>query len=141
MIYKFRQDPVSKIILVSVELDDMHEFEMVLDTAASITTFDINPLRMAYYPIDKIIEQTMVETASGKMDVDIIQTKAISAFGHTVHGMKVQMYDFLKHGILSDYDGLLGLDFFKNTVFTINMDEQTIKVKSKKSKRYEQNPL
>ena len=132
MTYQFEREPISGIILVYVQLDEKFKFKMALDTAASITTFDLNPLRMAYYPIDKIIEQTLVETASGKMDVDIIQTKAISAFGHTVHGMKVQMYDFLKHGILSDYDGLLGLDFFKNTVFTIDMDEQTIEVKSKK---------
>ena len=51
-----------------------------------------------------------------------------SAFGHTVRGMKVQMYDFYKHGILSDYDGLLGLDFFKNTKFCIDMNNQTIEV-------------
>ena len=31
-----------------------------------------------------------------------------------------------------DFDGLLGLDFFENTVFTIDMEEQTIEVKSKK---------
>ena len=52
-----------------------------------------------------------------------------TAFGHTVRGMKVQMYDFLKYGIMADYDGLLGLDFFENTEFTINMKNQTIEVK------------
>ena len=134
MIYKFRQDPLSKIILVSVELDDMHEFEMALDTAASCTTFDINPLYMAKYPVGNIIETVMVETAAGAMEVDVIETKAISAFVHTVHGMKIQVYDFLKQGVISDYDGLLGLDFFENTVFTIDMEEQTIEVKSKKKR-------
>jgi len=62
------------------------------------------------------------------MEVDVIETKSVSAFGHTVRGMKVQIYDFLKHGILSDYDGLLGLDFFENTEFRINMKNQTIEV-------------
>ena len=63
------------------------------------------------------------------MEVDIIQTKVISAFGHTVRDMKVQVYDYLKHGILSDYDGVLGLDFFKDTEFTVNMKNHTIEVK------------
>jgi hypothetical protein len=59
---------------------------------------------------------------------EIYETKVISAFGHTVRGMKVQMYDFFKHGIISDYDELLGLDFFENTEFRINMKNQTIEV-------------
>ena len=57
------------------------------------------------------------------------KTKVISTFGHTVHDMNVQVYDFLKHGIISDYDGVLGLDFFEDTEFTINMKNQTIEVK------------
>jgi len=132
MTYKFVKDPKGEVIFVSVWLDRKREFKMVLDTAASLTTFDINALRMIYYPTGNLIETGQVETANGIVEVDIIKTDTISAFGHTVSGMKVQMYDFLKHGILSDYDGLLGLDFFKNTVFTIDMDEQTIEVKSKK---------
>jgi len=115
--------------MVAVLVDKEYVFKMALDTAASITTFDINPLRMAYYPIGDIIETGLVETASGFMDVGIIQTNAISAFGHTVHGMKVQVYDFLAHRIISDYNGVLGLDFFEDTEFTINMINQTIEVK------------
>ena len=102
---------------------------MAIDTAASITTFDFNPLHMANYPTGNIIETTMVETANGMMEVDIIQTNVLSAFGHSVRGMKVQMYDFLKRGVISDYDGVLGLDFFENTEFTVNMKNQTIEVK------------
>jgi len=132
MTYKFKIDQKSGVIFVHVRLDNMHTFKMVLDTGASSTTFDVNPLRMAYYPIDKMEETAMVETAAGIMEVDAIKTKAISAFGHTVRDMKVQVYDFLKQGIISDYDGLLGLDFFKNTAFTIDMINQTIEVKQPK---------
>jgi len=129
MTYQFKREPISGIIMVAVLVDKEYVFKMALDTAASITTFDINPLRMAYYPIGDIIETGLVETASGFMDVGIIQTNVISAFGHTVSGMKVQVYDFLAHGIISDYNGVLGLDFFENTEFTINMKNQTIEVK------------
>ena len=128
MTYPFETDPISRLIYVDIRLGDDHKFRMMLDTGATTTTFDINPLYLADYPIGNIVEKGLVETASGMMEVDIIETKVISAFGHTVRGMKVQMYVFFKHGILSDYDGLLGLDFFENTEFRINMKNQTIEV-------------
>jgi predicted aspartyl protease len=128
MIYTFEKEPKSGLILVDILIDGIYDFKMMLDTGASYTTFDFNPLYIAGYPIGNIVGTGMVETASGKMEVDVIETKAISALGHTVHGMKIQMYDFFKHGIISDYDGLLGLDFFENTKFTIDMNHQTIEV-------------
>jgi len=128
MTYQFKKDPVNGQILVYIVLDEFYKFKMMLDTGATNTTFDINPLYLSDYPIGNIIETITVETASGMMEVDIFQTKIISAFGHTVRNLKVQVYDFLKHGIMSDYDGLLGLDFFENTEFRINMKNQTIEV-------------
>ena len=129
MTYKFERDKVSGIILFTVMLDKKHKMKMALDTGASSTTFDINALLMANYPIGNIIETGMVETANGIMEVGIIQTDVISAFGHIVRGMTVQIYDFLARGIMSDYDGVLGLDFFEDTMFCIDMKNQTIEVK------------
>jgi hypothetical protein len=126
--HTFEREPISGLILVHIWVDEKYKFKMMLDTGASFTTFDLNPLYFADYPLGNIVGTEMVETASGKMEVNIIKTGAITAFGHTVRGMKVQMYDFLKHGIISDYDGLLGLDFFENTEFRINMKKQTIEV-------------
>jgi len=137
MIYRFKREPISKIILVDILVDEIYEFKMALDTAASITTFDVNALRALYYPTGETIETGMVETASGIMPVDIIETSTISAFGHTVSGMNVQVYDYLVYGIISGYDGVLGLDFFENTVFTIDMEEQTIEVKIKRELKTE----
>ena len=136
MTYPFETDPISRLIYVDIKVEE-HNFRMMLDTGASSTTFDINALLFVGYPIGNVVGVNIVETASGMMDVDVIETKVISAFGHTVRGMKVQMYDFYKHGIISDYDGLLGLDFFENTEFRINtcacthstsMKNQTIEV-------------
>ena len=129
MIYYF--EIVSGVILVDVMLDEDLEFKMMLDTGASHTTFDINALYVSGYPVGHVIGKGLVETANGIVEVDIIKPKSISAFGHTVSSMNVQLHDFMKHGILSDYDGLLGLDFFKNTKFTIDMDNQTIEVFSR----------
>ena len=128
MIYQFEREPISGIIMVAVLVDKEYVFKMALDTGASITTFDINPLKMAYYPMGDIIETGLVETASGFMYVSIIKTNTISAFGHTVRDMKVQVYDFLAHGIISEYNGVLGLDFLENTKFTIDLINQTIEI-------------
>jgi hypothetical protein len=128
MTYPFETDPISGMIFVYIMVNEEYRFRMLLDTGATSTTFDINALLLADYPIDHVVDINTVETAIGKTDVDVIETKVITAFGHTVCGMKVQMYDFYKHGILSDYDGLLGLDFFENTTFTIDMKNQTIEV-------------
>ena len=128
MTYPFEKDLGSGLILMTVKLGEKEVFKMVLDTAASLTTFDSNVLYMTNYPIGNVVEKGMIETANGIVEVDIIEIDEISAFGRTVCGMKVQIYDFLAHGIISDYDGLLGLDFFESTRFCIDMKNQTVEI-------------
>ena len=128
MTYDFERDP-SGIILIYALLDGKHKMKMALDTAASSTTFDINALLMAEYPINDVIETGLVETANGIVEVNVVKTNTISAFGHTANDVSIQIYNYLAHGILSDYDGVLGIDFLENTEFTINMKNQTIEVK------------
>lgn len=130
MTYQFAREPKSGIILLDVELDNFHEMKMALDTGASHTTFDINALLLAGFPIGNITEKGLVETANGLVKVDIFKVESLTALGHIVCNVKVQVYDFLAHGIISGYDGVLGLDFFENTEFSINMKNQTIEIKS-----------
>jgi hypothetical protein len=101
---------------------------MVLDTAASHTTFDATALYMAGYAVGSALETSAVETANGIVEVSIFEVDCITALGHTVRQIPIQVYDFLAHGILSDYDGLLGLDFFEDTVLCIDMKNQTISI-------------
>jgi len=129
MTYRFEKDPDGGIILVTVLLENKHSFKMVLDTAASRTTFDSTALYLAGYSIGTALETSAVETANGIVEVDVFEVDCLTALGHTVHRMPVQVYDFLAHGILSDYDGLLGLDFFENTVLCIDMKNYTIDIK------------
>jgi len=131
MTYQFEREPISGIILVYVWLNEDYKMKMVFDTGASYTTFDINALHFVGYPLGKITETGMVETANGKIEVGICSVEKIEAFGHVVREVPVQLYDYLKHGIISDYDGVLGLDFLEKTKFEIDMIEQTIEIKSK----------
>jgi len=94
MTYPFETDPVSRLIYVYIQVDEDIKFRMMFDTGATNTTFDINALIVAGFPVGNVVGVNTVETAIGMMKVDVIETKSISAFGHTVRGMKVQMYDF-----------------------------------------------
>ena len=130
MRYEFERDKDSGVILVTVELDGLHSFKMLLDTGASTTTFDFNSLHLVGYAINHALDTNPVETANGIIKVNSFQALSISAFGHTVKNISMQIYDFIAHGIISDYDGVLGLDFFQNTVFTIDMVNNTIQLNS-----------
>jgi hypothetical protein len=130
MKYNFEKDPEGEIIFVSVKLDGIHTFKMLLDTGASRTTFDITALLAIGYDVkDHLpVETKMIETANGAVKVSVFEAAVITALGHTVRHIPVQVYDFLEHGILSDYEGVLGLDFFKDTVLTIDLANCTIEI-------------
>jgi hypothetical protein len=44
----------------------------------------------------------------------------------TKEKFQIQVYDFLAHGIFSDYNGLLGLDFLEGCKFCIDMKNNII---------------
>jgi len=128
MIYHFEKDTDGGIILLNVQLDGKHIFKMVLDTGASRTTIDATALYMADYKMNNMLETCAIETANGIVEVEVFEIHSLTTLGYTKHRMSVQVYDFLAHGILSDYDGLLGLDFFEDTAFCIDMKNNTIEV-------------
>jgi predicted aspartyl protease len=128
MICRFERDPIGGTILVIVKLDKIHTFKMMLDTGASRSTFDNTALCMAGYSIGNLKEKSAIETANGIVEVGVIKVGSLTALGHSVSDVSVQIYDFIAHGILSDYDGVLGIDFFENTKFCIDMKNQTIEV-------------
>ena len=111
-------------------MDGVRTFKMMLDTGASRTTFDTTALCMAGYSVGDLTEKSAIETANGIVKVGVIQVGSLTALGHSVSNVSVQVYDFIAHGIISDYDGVLGLDFFENTKFSIDMIKQTIEVES-----------
>jgi predicted aspartyl protease len=128
MKYRFERDPEGGIILVNVQLDGKHTFKMVLDTGASRTTIDTTALYMADYNIGNTSETSAIETANGLVEVEVFEVNSLTALGYTKRHLPIQVYDFLAHGILSDYDGLLGLDFFEGAAFCIDMTNDTIEI-------------
>jgi predicted aspartyl protease len=126
MTYKFRREPESGLILVNIEIDEKYELKMIFDTGATNTTIDSNALYLLGYDLKDNIGYVEIETANGIIETEIFEIRTFSSIGLVKQNFQIQVYDFLAHGIFSDYNGLLGLDFLEGTKFCIDMSQNTI---------------
>jgi predicted aspartyl protease len=120
MIYPLKRDRESGLIVVSIEIDKKYRLKMMLDTGASNTTIDSNALFLLGYDLKDSIGIVEIETANGVIESSLFEVRHFQAFGLEKEHFEIQVYDFLAHGIFSDYDGLLGLDFLEGTKFCID---------------------
>ena len=130
MNYKFKREPESGLILVNVEIDDKYELKMILDTGATNTTIDSNALYLLGYDLKDNIGSVEIETANGIIETEVFEINSFASLGMKKHNFQIQVYDFLAHGIFSDYNGLLGLDFLEGTKFCIDTRENIITLTS-----------
>ena len=128
MIYKFKREPESGLILVNIEIDKKYELKMILDTGATNTTIDSNALYLLGYDLKDSIGTVEIETANGIIETEVFEIHSFSSLGIEKEKFEIQVYDFIAHGIFSDYNGLLGLDFLEGTKFCIDTNENTISV-------------
>jgi predicted aspartyl protease len=128
MIYKFKREPESGLILVNIEIDKKYELKMILDTGATNTTIDSNALYLLGHDLKDSIGTVEIETANGIIETDVFEIVSFSSLGIEKQKFEIQVYDFIAHGIFSDYNGLLGLDFLEGTKFCIDTNENTISI-------------
>lgn len=126
MTYNFKREPESGLVLVNIEIDNKYELKMILDTGATNTTIDSNALYLLGYDLKDNIGSVEIETANGIIETEIFEINQFSSLGLTKQNFQLQVYDFFAHGILSDYNGLLGLDFLDGTNFCVNTKNNTI---------------
>jgi predicted aspartyl protease len=128
MKYSFKREPESGLILVNVEIDNKYELKMVLDTGATHTTIDSNALYLLGYNIKDSTGMVEIETANGIIETSVFEIKRFASLGLIKEQFQIQVYDFLAHGIFTDYNGLLGLDFLEGTEFCVNTRTNTITI-------------
>lgn len=128
MIYKFKREPESGLILVNVEIDKKYELKMILDTGATNTTIDSNALYLLGYDLKDSNGIVEIETANGIIETQVFEIDSFSSLGIEKEKFEIQVYDFIAHGIFSDYNGLLGLDFLERTKFCIDTNKNTISI-------------
>ncbi len=131
MTYSFERMADGGLIIVSITLDKKSKLRMVLDTGCSNTTIDSNALYLAGYELKDAIELVEIETANGIVESEVFEVRQMKSMGITKNSFQIQVYDFLSHGIFSNYDGLLGLDFLVGTKFCIDTDLNEITIHNK----------
>lgn len=128
MTFKFKREFNSGLIIVNVEIDDKFELKMVLDTGATNTTIDSNAMYLLGHDLKDSIGFVEIETANGIIETELFEINSINSLGISKTNFQIQVYDFISHGVFSDYNGLLGLDFLESNKFCIDTIMNTIEI-------------
>lgn len=124
---RFELTDEDSLVLVDIELYDL-PFTLAVDTGATHTVIDLTALLMAGYALKDAKGIVQMETAKGILDAYIFEVSEFKALGITLHNFSVCSYDFLANSVLASIDGVLGLDFYKGKVLTIDFQKFIIKL-------------
>ena len=124
----FSLETEDSLILVPTFVED-EVVSLVLDTGASHTIIDLTKLLIIGYRLSDSLGTVQFETAQGVVDAHVFNIKYLKALGHIKRDLKICSYDFLGNNVLSEIDGVLGLDFFKDTELWISFKKFLIDLK------------
>jgi Aspartyl protease len=116
------------VIIVNASIEGKFKFRLALDSAATHTTIDSNVLYFSGYELKNSKGEKEIETSNGIIIVETYDIGHLECLGITKTDFEVQVYDFLAHGITSDYDGVIGLNFLKEHKFCIDIVKGEVSV-------------
>lgn len=111
--YAFSLETDEDVIIVD-SLIDNYPIRLAIDTAATQTVIDWNMLMMIGYSPKNGGECVQLETSNGVIEAQQFTLNHFDALDDKRKNIDVLTYDFIEKGILSPYDGILGLDFFRS---------------------------
>ena len=119
--YKFKLVPKTGVIVVKAYVNG-YKLNLLLDTGATNTVIDYNILLMSDidFRLVETEQRLMFETASGVINAQWVNVDSFISLGIHNVDFNFATYDFLFEGIIPEYDGMLGLDFFQNNKICIN---------------------
>ncbi|MDZ7881321.1 MAG: retroviral-like aspartic protease family protein [Saprospiraceae bacterium] len=123
----FERENDEKLIVIDCKVQK-HKVFLALDTGASHTTIDLAALIIAGYSVSDALREVEMETASGVIKAYVFKIKTFLALDTILKDIEICSYDFLSYQLLTDFDGVLGLDFFKGMKFCIDMNESVITI-------------
>ena len=123
--FRFRLEGEDSLILVNSELDS-DTLTLALDTGATNTIVDLNLLLIAGYELQQSRRVIELETAKGPIEAHVFRVSSLMALGVTKSDFDVCAYDFLSNRIFAEIDGVLGLDFLREHILTINFKASEI---------------
>ena len=123
----FERENEDNLIVIDCKIQK-HKLFLALDTGASHTTIDLAALIIAGYSISDALRKVKIGTASGVINAYIFKIKTFFAIDTTLTDIEVCSYDFFTNHLFTDFDGVLGLDFFKGVKFCIDMNQSIITI-------------
>jgi hypothetical protein len=114
------------IIIVNASIESKFKFRLAL--AATHTTIDSNVLYLSGYDLRNSKGEYEIETANGIIIVERYDIEQLECLGIIKTNFEVQVYDFLAHGIASEYDGVIGHNFLREHKFCIDLLKGEISV-------------
>jgi len=127
MKFKFSIDENHNVILVDAKLNGFST-RLLLDTGASNTVIDLTTLLSTGFHFKDSIDKIKIETAKGIVEAEVFVVKQLESLGITQQKYAVTVYDFIGNGIISEFDGVLGLDFFENNKICIDFVKSEITI-------------
>jgi hypothetical protein len=124
--YSFERLNEDDLIIVSAQIDNSF-LDIVLDTGASHTFIDFGILIKEGYRKMDTLGIVPVETANGIILANTYIIKKITALGITKTNFEVTSYLF--DDPEDNFKGVIGLDFFAEKEFCINLKKNTVTIK------------
>ena len=91
--------------------------QLALDTGATATLIGLDPLRLAGYDPTAVGQPMQITTGSGTAQASRLSITSLTALGHTRLNFPVVAHNLPSR---SSVDGVLGLDFFRGHILTID---------------------
>lgn len=117
--FYFEIDEDHNVILVAA-LFDGYSVRLLLDTGASNTVIDLTTVILNGYEHNDNVGKVQIETAKGLIEARVFKIKELSSLSIRKTNLEIIAYDFIGNGIVSEFDGVLGLDFFKGRKICID---------------------
>lgn len=73
------------------------------------------------YQLKDTVGEAEIETSNGMVRVELYDIKEFECMGIKKDEIQVQVYDFMAHGVNSEYHGVVGLNFLKDHKFCVDM--------------------
>jgi predicted aspartyl protease len=126
-VFKFNLDDADSLILITGEIQGQ-PLTLALDTGASHSVIDFTCLLMAGYSKSDFNQTVQIETAKGIIEGCTLPIQNFTVLGVSVPNWSICTYDFIENEVLSGIDGVLGLDFFRQRVLTLDFQKLEIRL-------------
>ena len=127
-IFSFDLPTDEDVIIVNASIEGKFKFRLALDTAATHTTIDSNVLYFSGYELKNSKGEQEIETSNWIIVVETYDIEHLECLGIIKTDFEVQVYDFLAHGITSNYDGVIGLNFLREHKFCIDIHKGEVSI-------------